>query len=237
MLQHDHDIGLVLDFLQENGLEENTIVWYSTDNGPEHSSWPYGGTTPFRGEKMTTYEGGVRVTSMLCWPGVIKAGQVLNGIQAHMDMFTSFAAAAGVIDVAEQIREEKKQYIDGVNNLDYWTGKTQASSRSEFLYYFESKLMAVRMGPWKVHFQTKENYYDIIKPQLIFFNIRSDPFESYDSIDSFGHLEQRVSWLFQPMNELVGEHLKTLAQYPPVQGGTSFDMSNVVEEFLRRSKQ
>jgi hypothetical protein len=77
--------------------------------------------------------------------------------------------------------------------------------------------MAVRMGPWKVHFQTKENYYD--------------------SIDSFGHLEQRVSWLFQPMNELVGEHLKTLAQYPPVQGGTSFDMSNVVEEFLRRSKQ
>ena len=81
MLQHDHDIGVVLDFLKESGLDENTIVWYSTDNGPEHSSWPHGATTPFRGEKMSTYEGGVRVISMLRWPGVIKPGQVLNGIQ------------------------------------------------------------------------------------------------------------------------------------------------------------
>ncbi len=237
MLQHDHDIGLVLDFLKETGLEENTIVWYSTDNGPEHSSWPYGGTTPFRGEKMTTYEGGVRVISMVRWPGTIKPGQVLNGIQSHMDMFTTLAAAAGIADVAAEVMAEKKQYIDGVNNLDYWTGKMPDSHRREFLYYFESKLMAIRMGPWKVHFQTREHYYDVVTPQTIFFNIRSDPFESYDSKDSFGHLEQRVSWLFQPMTELVGEHLKTLAQYPPVQGGTSFDMSNVVEDFLRRAKQ
>ncbi|MER9874571.1 arylsulfatase [Mesorhizobium sp. M0195] len=237
MLQHDHDIGLVLDWLKENGLEDDTIVWYSTDNGPEHSSWPWGGTTPFRGEKMTTYEGGVRVISMLRWPGVIKAGQVLNGIQAHMDMFTSFAAAAGEAGVVELMKSEKKQYIDGVNNLNYWTGKALDSSRTNFFYYYESKLMAIRISPWKVHFQTRENYYDIIRPQLIFFNIRADPFESYDSIDSFGHLEQRVSWLFQPMNELVGEHLKTLAQYPPVQGGSSFDMSNVVEDFLRKSQQ
>ena len=237
MLQHDHDIGLVLDFLKENGLEDNTIVWYSTDNGPEHSSWPYGGTTPFRGEKMTTYEGGVRVISMLRWPGVIKAGQILNGIQSHMDMFTSLAAAAGVPDVVEQMKSQKNQFIDGINNLDYWTGKVSESNRNHFFYYYESKLMAVRMGPWKVHFQTREHYYDVLKPQLIFFNIRSDPFESYDSKDSFGHLEQRVSWLFQPMNELVGEHLKTLAQYPPVQGGTSFDMSNIVEEFMKRTRQ
>jgi arylsulfatase len=186
---------------------------------------------------MTTYEGGVRVISMLRWPGVIKPGQILNGIQAHMDMFTSFAAAAHVPDVVEKMRIEKKQYIDGINNLDYWRGNSTESARDNFLYYFESKLMAIRMGPWKVHFQTREHYYDIITPQLIFFNIRSDPFESYDSKDSFGHLEQRVSWLFQPMTELVGEHLKTLAQYPPVQGGTSFDMSNVVEDFLHRSRQ
>jgi arylsulfatase A-like enzyme len=237
MLQHDHDIGLVLDFLKANGLEDNTIVWYSTDNGPEHSSWPYGATTPFRGEKMTTYEGGVRVISMLRWPGVIKVGQVLNGIQAHMDMFTSLAAAAGVPDVVGQMRTQNKQFIDGVNNLDYWTGASPESKRNHFFYYYESKLMAVRMGPWKVHFQTREHYYDVLKPQLIFFNLRSDPFESYDTKDSFGHLEQRVSWLFQPMNELVGGHLRTLAQYPPVQEGTSFDMSNVVEEFLKRTRQ
>ena len=87
MLQHDHDIGLVLDFLKKNDLEKNTIVWYSTDNGPEHSSWPHGATTPFKGEKMSTWEGGVRVVSMIKWPGHIKENQILNGIQSHMDMF------------------------------------------------------------------------------------------------------------------------------------------------------
>ena len=162
---------------------------------------------------------------------------VLNGIQTHMDMFTSFAAAAGVPYVVERMRTEKKQYVDGVNNLDYWTGKASDSKRDDFLYYYESKLMAVRMDPWKVNFQMREHYYDVLTPQLIFFNIRSDPFESYDTKDSFGHLEQRVSWLFQPTNELVGEHLKTLAQYPPVRGGMSLDMSNIVQEFLKRTRQ
>jgi arylsulfatase len=239
MLQHDHDIGLVLDFLKQNGLEENTIVWYSTDNGPEHSSWPWGGTTPWRSEKMTTYEGGVRVISMLRWPGVIRPGQILNGIQAHMDMFTSFAAASGVPDVGKQMATEKKQYIDGINNLDYWMGKADKSSRDEFLYYYESRLMAVRLGPWKMHFSTREDYYDNIAARAspLLFNLRSDPFESYDSTDSFGHLGQRSSWIFQPLVELVEEHLKTLAEYPPVQGGTSFDMSNIVQDFLRRAQQ
>ena len=129
MLQHDHDIGLVLDFLKEQGLDDNTIVWYSTDNGPEHSSWPHGATTPFRGEKMTTYEGGVRVISMLRWPEAIKPGQVLNGIQAHQDMFTSLAAAAGETDVVERMKAEKKQYIDGVDKprlLDRRSGQVEA---------------------------------------------------------------------------------------------------------------
>jgi arylsulfatase len=238
MLQHDHDIGLVLDFLDKNGLTENTIVWYSTDNGPEHSSWPHGSTTPWRGEKMTTYEGGVRVLSMLRWPAAIKAGQILNGIQAHQDMFTSFAAAAGVPDVVEQMRKDKKQYIDGVNNLDYWTGKSSESARRDFLYYYESKLSAIRMGPWKFLFSTKEDYYAnlVARTAPIVFNIRSDPFESYDTTDSFGHLGQKVSWIFEPMTELLEEHLKTLAQYPPVQGGTSFDLSNVVGDFLEKAR-
>jgi arylsulfatase A-like enzyme len=238
MLQHDHDIGLVLDFLKRSGLDENTIVWYSTDNGPEHSSWPHGGTTPFRGEKMTAYEGGVRVISMLRWPGVVKPGQTLNGIQTHMDMFTSLAAAGGVPGVVEQMKRDKKQYIDGVNNLDYWTGTRAESARDDFLYYYESKLFAVRQGPWKLHFTTREDYYGVLVPRgILIFNVRSDPFESYDSTDSYGHMAQRVSWLVQPVTERIGEHLKTLAEYPPVQGGTSFDLSNLVEDFLRRAKQ
>jgi arylsulfatase len=130
MLQHDHDVGLVLDWLDENGLAENTIVVYSTDNGPEHSSWPHGATTPFRGEKMTTYEGGVRVPMMARWPGKIPAGSKLNGIQGHQDTFTTLATATGVPDVAERIMAEKKQVIDGVNNLDYWMGKSEQSNRN-----------------------------------------------------------------------------------------------------------
>ena len=239
MLQHDHDIGNVLEFLKQNGLDENTIIWYSTDNGPEHSSWPHGATSPFRGEKMTTYEGGVRVVSMLRWPGVIESGKILNGIQGHQDMFTSLAAAAGVDDVAEKVMAEKQQYIDGVDNLPYWIGVEEQSARNHIFHYYESKLTAVRMGPWKFHFSTKEDYYANVVPRTVplVFNIRMDPFESYDNKDSYGHLLQKVSWLIQPMGELMGQHLETLAKYPPVQGGKSFDMSNVVQEFIEKGMQ
>lgn len=239
MLQHDHDIGMVLQWLEEQGLAENTIIWYSTDNGPEHASWPHGATTPFRGEKMTTYEGGVRVISMLRWPGVIKPGQKLNGIQSHMDMFTTLAAAAGIENISDKVMSEKKQVIDGVNNLAYWKGETEKSARNSIFYYYESKLTAVRMGPWKFHFSTKEDYYANVIPRTVplVFNIRMDPFESYDNKDSYGHLLQKVSWLLQPMGVLMQEHLQSLAAYPPVQGGKSFDMSNVVEEFIKKSKQ
>lgn len=239
MLQHDHDIGMVLQWLEEQGLAENTIIWYSTDNGPEHASWPHGATTPFRGEKMTTYEGGVRVISMLRWPGVIKPGQKLNGIQSHMDMFTTLAAAAGIDNIADKVMSEKKQVIDGVNNLAYWKGETNESARNSIFYYYESKLTAVRMGPWKFHFSTKEDYYANVIPRTVplVFNIRMDPFESYDNKDSYGHLMQKVSWLLQPMGVLMQQHLQSLAEYPPVQGGKSFDMSNVVEEFIKKSKQ
>lgn len=180
MLQHDHDIGLVLDFLKDEGLDENTIIWYSTDNGPEHSSWPHGATTPFRSEKMTTWEGGVRVISMVRWPGVIKPGTVLNGIQAHQDMFTTLAAAAGVDNVADKMKKEKQQYIDGVNNLPYWKEETDKSARDHIFHYTESKLTAARMGPWKFHFSTTEDYYGTItgRSKALVFNIRMDQIQS-----------------------------------------------------------
>ena len=196
-------------------------------------------TTPFRGEKMTTYEGGVRVISMIRWPGVLPEGATLNGIQAHQDMFTSLAAAAGIEDVNARVMREKQQYIDGVNNLPWWEGQEEASRRNHIFHYYESKLTAVRMGPWKFHFSTKEDYYANVIPRTVplVFNIRMDPFESYDSPDSFGHLLQKVSWLIQPMGVLMQQHLQTLAEYPPVQGGASFDMSNVVQEFIEKAQQ
>lgn len=239
MLQHDRDIGTVLDALHALGLDENTIVLYSTDNGPEHSSWPHGATTPFRGEKMTTYEGGVRVPCMVRWPGHFPAGVKLNGIQGHQDLFTTLASAAGIDDPAERVMEEKNEYIDGVNNLNYWTGEAQESARNHIFYYYESQLTAVRMGQWKFHFSTKEDYYANVIPRTVplVFNIRMDPYESYDDSSSYGHLMQKVSWLMQPMSRLMGAHLQTLAEYPPVQGGKSFDMSRVVEEFLSNPPQ
>ena len=238
MLQHDADVKSILDFLDKNGLAENTVVWYSTDNGPEHSSWPYGGTTPFRGEKMSTYEGGVRVASMVRWPGHIQAGTVANGIQAHMDMFTTFATIAGVKDPAADLMTQKKQYIDGINNLDYWTGKTAESKRHDFFYYYESKLMAIRMDQWKIHFNTKEDYYANVVPLTapLVINLRMDPNESYTDKESSGHLLQKVSWIFAPMGEKIAAHIGTLIKYPPVQGSKSFDMSNIMES-IKTPKQ
>lgn len=239
MMQHDQDIGIVLDALEKMGLEENTLVIYSTDNGPEHSSWPHGATTPFRGEKMTTYEGGVRVPCVARWPGQIPADTKLNGIQGHQDLFTTIAAAAGIPNIADVAMKEKTQYIDGLNNLDYWKGEAQESQRDHIFHYYESKLTAVRMGPWKFHFSTKEDYYANLVPRTapLVFNIRMDPYESYDSPDAYGHLMQKVSWLMAPMGEMMGNHLATLEKYPPVQGGKSFDMSNVVEQFINKVRQ
>jgi arylsulfatase len=169
----------------------------------------------------------------------VPAGQRLNGMQAHQDMFTSLAVAAGIEDPVAVVRDEMGQYIDGLNNLPYWTGEADTSARNHIFHYYESTLTAVRMGPWKFHFSTKENYYDNLVPRTVplVFNLRMDPFESYDNKDSYGHLMQKVSWLLQPMGVLMQEHLQSLVDFPPVQGGSSFDMSNVVEDFINKPRQ
>ena len=234
MMEHDMQVGQLLKEMEAMGVLENTIVVYSTDNGPEHSARMHGGTTPFRGEKMTTYEGGVRVPTMVRWPGQIPAGKVLNGIQAHMDIFTTLAAAAGVPNVADKMRTERKQFIDGVNNLDYWTGKKTDSARDHFLYYSESQLVAVRYKQWKLHFATKQDYYApwVTESFPVIFNLHADPFESWDSqADRSGTL-QRKQWLNEPVQELLGEHIKSLKEFPPVQKAASFDFSKIVDSLM-----
>ncbi|WP_439709832.1 arylsulfatase [Vibrio jasicida] len=239
MLQHDDDIGFLLAELDKRKLTKNTIIVYTTDNGPEHSSWPHGGTSPYRGEKMTTYEGGVRVPAIVSWPAALPSGKILNGIQGHQDLFTTLASAAGVEDVNAKLLKDKKQYIDGVDNLDYWKGDAQESSRKSILYYFEGQLSAIRIGPWKFHFAVAEHYYDnlvpLSKPKL--YNLRADPFESYDSIDANGHLIQKMSWLLAPVSEIVKEHVQSLVEYPPTQGGSTFDMAEVIEEAMKKTQQ
>ncbi len=232
LIEHDRMIGELLADMEAMGVLDDTIVIYSTDNGPEHSAKLHGGTTPFRGEKMTTYEGGVRVPFMVRWPGHIPAGQVLTGIQAHMDVLPTLASAAGAPDAVARILAEQDQVIDGVDNLAYWTGEAAESGRDDFLYYYETDIKAVRLGPWKMHFATSENYYGTYVKQKfpIFFNIRMDPFESFDEIGDRSGIVQRKQWLNEPLQELLNAHIQTLIEYPPVQEATSFDFSEIMRQ-------
>jgi len=232
LMEHDMQVGQLLDKMKAMGVLDNTIIVYSTDNGPEHSARTHGGTTPFRGEKMTTYEGGVRVPMLVRWPGHIPAGQELSGIQSHMDLFTTLSAAAGVEDVAERMMKERKQYIDGVNNLDYWTGKTTESARDHFFYYYESSLKAVRYKQWKLHFETSENYYDAYQKLKfpIIYNLRFDPFESFDGVTERSDALQRKQWLNEPIQELLMAHIRSLSDYPSVQKAATLDFSELVKE-------
>jgi arylsulfatase len=247
MIQHDEDTGKVLDKLDELGLTENTIVIYTTDNGPEHSTYPQGGTTPFRSEKMTTWEGGVRVPMLIRWPGKIKPGGKFNGIQAHMDLFTTLAATAGVDPDGLKTRlmkgdtlgtdTEKKCYLDGVNNLDYWTGKSDKSARDDFIYWAEASPQAVRVNQWKAHFSTRDGYYGTTTKLEIpwVFNLRQDPFESYNQAPiPPGSLPQHKSWMFNVIVAKMGAHMKTLMEFPPSQKPTSLSIEKLIDQSMSK---
>ena len=243
MLQHDEHVGMILDKLDEMGVADNTIVIYSSDNGPEHVTYPHGATTPFRGEKMTTWEGGVRVPMLVRWPGHIKPGSERNGMQAHYDVFTTLAAAAGMPDIRERLAGgdslgtdvENKGYIDGLNNLDYWTGKTNESARDEYIYYAESNLQAIRVKQWKMHFYTRSGYYGTTKklelPYL--FNIRQDPFESYGMDPMLQHnMFQHKTYMFNAALERIEAHLKTFEKHPPSQTSATLSIGEIVKGVL-----
>jgi arylsulfatase len=247
MLQHDENIGQVLKKLDDLGIADNTIVIYSTDNGSEHSTWPYGGTTPYRSEKMTTWEGGVRVPMLVRWPGKIAPGTELNGIQSSEDVFVTLAAAAGVPDVKERLAKGddfgtgivKKNYIDGFNQLDYWTGKTDKSPRNFIIYYAESSLQAVRIGPWKAHFNIRDGYYGTTEKLDIawLFNIRDDPFESFDQAPGpRGTISQSHTYFMYEVVDLLAQHFKSLRDYPPVQKGTSLSFDEMMKAIPKGTK-
>jgi arylsulfatase len=244
MLQHDEQIGQVLKKLDDMGIANDTIVIYSTDNGPEHSTWPHGATTPYRSEKMTTFEGAVRVPMLLRWPGHIAPGTDLNGIQSSEDVFVTLAAATGVPDVKERLLKGdafgtgvvKKNYIDGFNQLDYWTGKTDKSARDFVIMYAESHLQAVRIGNWKVHFNVRDGYYGGTQKLEIpwVFNIRQDPFESYDQAPGpRATISQSHTWIGYKVQDILGEHLKSLHDYPPAQKGASLNFDEMMESIQK----
>lgn len=233
LIEHDGHVGKLLDKLDELKIADNTIVIYTSDNGPEQSSWPDAGTTEFRGEKMTTWEGGVRVPFLVRWPNKIPKGLKLNGISSHEDVFPTVAAALGEKNLREKLKKSDKVYIDGENNLAYWTGKADKSARNYFFYYYESQLTAVRFGPWKMHFATKPNglyYEDMVThsmPKL--FNLRKDPLEHYDGVTGF-HQIMRKSWLLQPIIAKLNEHVQSFVEFPPRQESASLNVNEAIEK-------
>ena len=244
MTQLDDNIGVILQKIKDLGIADNTIVIFSSDNGAEAMSWPDGGTTPFRGEKNTSWEGGYRVPCLIRWPGVVKPGTVINDIVSHEDWVTTLMAAAGVPDVKEKLLsgyqagdQTFKVHLDGYNLLPYLKGEAQASPRHEFLYWTDDgELAALRYNRWKLLFLEQPAhgfgvwetpFIQLRVPKL--FDLHADPFEraEYEGIDYSRWRIDRI-YLLTPAQVYVGQWLSSFKQFPPRQKPASFSLDQVM---------
>jgi len=244
MVAHDENIGLMLNKLDELGIADNTIVMYSTDNGPHYNSWPDAGITPFRSEKNTNWEGGWRVPAFLRWPDRIKAGTVLNGIVSLQDMLPTFLAAAGEPDVKEKLLaghtagdKTFKVHLDGFNMLPYLSGEAQESPRNFFFYFSDDgDLLAIRMNDWKMVLMEQrakqlmawlEPFVSLRAPKM--FHLRRDPFERADE-NSNTYWDWMIShiYLMYEMQGLVAQQIQDFIKYPPRQKPASFNLDAVM---------
>ena len=247
MVEHDMHVGKLLKKLDDLGIADNTIVFYSTDNGPHMNTWPDAGMTPFRGEKNTNWEGGWRVPAMVRWPGNIQAGSVSNEIMHHMDWFPTFAAIAGDADIKKKLlkghkagNQTFKVHLDGYNFLPYLTGNEEKGSREEVFYFTDDgDLSAMRYRDWKLIFlqQRVEKTFEIwanpftpLRVPLI-FNLRRDPYER-GQITSNTYYDWLLdhAFLLVPAQAYVGQFLATFKEYPPRQKAASFSLDDVMTQ-------
>jgi arylsulfatase A-like enzyme len=251
MLEHDDHVGALLKKLDDLGIADNTIVVYSTDNGFELMMWPDGGNAPFRGEKGTTWEGGVRVPCFLRWPAAVPAGRTVNDMQSHEDVYVTLAAAAGLPDIKERLLSGTKlggdvtytAHLDGYNNLDLWTGKTNKSARREYFYYDETDLMAIRVDNWKIAFGVKKEgswFNEKSYPSVPYvFNLRMDPLEKMDpESHEWGYagrkfLAQKL-WAPTAAGPFLQAHLQSIAAFPPRQAADTLNMKKAVDEAMHK---
>jgi len=246
MVVHDEQIGMILDKLDELGIADNTIVMYSTDNGPENDTWPDGATTPFRSQKDTNWEGGWRVPAFIRWPGKIKAGTVLNGIVSHIDMFPTLLAAAGDLDVTQRLLKGTKVgdktfnvHLDGYNMLPYFTGEVKESPRQSLVYFSDDgELMAVRLGDWKLQFAVQRAFQmnvwaePLVKLRVPhIFSLRRDPFERAD-FNSNTYWDWMVDHapILYACQAVVAEQISGFAKFPPRQKPASFNLDEVLTQ-------
>ena len=246
MVLHDRAVGQMLDLLDELGITEDTIVQYSTDNGPHFNSWPDAAITPWRSEKNTNWEGAFRVPAFVRWPGKFEAGKTLNGIVTHQEWLPTLAAVAGDPDVKEKLLKGHqagdkhfKVHIDGYNILPYLLGETDESPRTFFFYSNDDgKVAAIRINDWKVVFMEQrakgmilwaEPFVELRVPKI--FNLRRDPFERADESSNtywdwwFDHIP--AMYVAQA---LTAEQIQSFKEFPPRQKPASFNLDAVLEK-------
>ena len=250
MIDHDKNVGTILAKLDALGIADDTIVMYSTDNGPHMNSWPDAAMTPFRNEKNSNWEGAFRVPAMVCWPGKIKPGTVSNEIISHLDWLPTLVAAAGMPDVKEKLltgykvgNMTYKVHLDGYNFLPHLTGQTPKGPRESFFYFSdEGDLMGLRYDNWKIAFaiQTAPGTLRVWQQEFehprvpYIFNLRTDPFERapITSNTYYDWLLDRA-YLLVPAQKYVGDFLATFQEFPPRQKAASFSIGQVLEKMQK----
>ena len=242
-------VGELLAKLKQLGVEDNTIVVYSTDNGAETFSWPDGGSTMFRGEKNTQWEGGYRVPTVIRWPGLIKPGAVINDIAAHEDLMPTLLAAAGSADVKEELLRGKrvgdrtyKVHLDGYNLLPSLKGEGEWP-RKEFIYWTDDgSIAALRYNNWKATFlkQNAEGLrvwqapFEVLRAPML-TNLRMDPFERAEQENAMGYQRWYIERMFliAPAAAYVGQWLQSFREFPMRQKPGSFNLDNAMDSIMR----
>ncbi len=247
MVEHDMHIGKFLDTLDRLGIADNTIVFYSTDNGPHMNTWPDAGWNPFRGEKNTNWEGGWRVPATVRWPGKIEPNTWSNEIVHHMDWLPTFLAAAGEPEIKEQLLKgveangrSYKVHLDGYNILPMLTGETEESPRKEIFYFSDDgDLTALRYNDWKIIFMEQKEagtfrvWMEPFVPMRtpIIENLRRDPYER-GLITSNSYYDWMLdhAYMYVPAQAYVAQFMETFAEFPPRQKAASFSLEQVIEK-------
>ena len=247
MIDHDKNVGQMLDLLDELGIAEDTFVMYSTDNGPHRNSWPDAGNTPFRSEKNTNWEGAFRIPLLVRWPGKIKAGSIANGIVQHHDWLPTFLAMAGAGDVVEKLKagykaigRTYKNHIDGFNLLPYLTGETKESPRQMFYYFSDDgDVLGIRYDNWKVVFMEQrlegtlgvwaEPFVRLRLPKI--FNLRTDPYE-FATITSNTYYDWMLhrAFIIYAAQALMAKFVDTFKDFPAVQKPNTFTVDDALKK-------
>jgi arylsulfatase len=246
MIDHDRNVGQMLDLLDEMGLADDTFVMYSTDNGPHRNSWPDGGMTPFRSEKNTNWEGAFRIPLIVRWPGKVEAGSVANGIVQHHDWLPTFLDMAGDPGAADRLKKGAtvggryyKNHIDGVSLLPYITGKVKESPRNMFVYISDDgDILAIRYDNWKLVFMEQrckgtmavwaEPFTRLRIPKM--FNLRTDPYEFADvTSNSYYDWFLYHAYLVYAAQTIAGRFAETFREFPPIQHPGSFTIDDAIK--------